>query len=144
MVNQDLQDPKIMEFKHWWPFVNEMYGNKFDSVKFVRINDTKNGELLTTDEMGFRWIILALFKIEDLSDVICQIFSEADFLMLYDKNTSFLWNDRERILTSIEHLKCQDLNSPFYKSDILNKFIEYRNFKMEERKNAANESYDLI
>ena len=67
-----------------------------------------------------------------------------DFLMLYDKEKSFLWNDRERILDCIAHLKCINLSSPFYNSEVLDKFIEYRDFKEEESKNMANESVDLI
>lgn len=76
---------------------------------------------------------------------MCQLFNETDFLLLFDKEKSFLWNDRESILDSIEYLKSLDLNSPFYKSDILNKFISYRNFKEEEkRNNSASESEDAI
>ena len=94
----------MIRFTHWWLFVNEHFCNKFDSVKFVKVNNTKNGEKLTIDEIGFPWIILALFKIEDLQGVICQMFNETDLLMLYDKEKSFLWNDRESILDCIDHL----------------------------------------
>ena len=118
-LNESFNDPTILSHRHWWSFISEHFGNKFDSIKYVMYNDTKDGEKLTIDELGFRWIILALFKIEDIQGVLCQLFNETDFLMLYDKETSFLWNDREAILDAIEHLKDLDLNSPFYKSDVL-------------------------
>lgn len=132
-------DPKIKNVHHWWEFVVGSYCKKFDSVKYAHVNDTKNGERLTTQEVGLRWIILSLFKLDDLEAVMCHIFNERDFLQLYDKDRSFLWNDRDKILESIAHLKCLDLYNPFYKSDILNKFIQYRNFKEEEKRNKEEE-----
>ena len=50
------------------------------------------------------------------------------------------------MLDCLEHLKLYDLSSPFYNSDVLNKFIEYRNFKEEERmySNEEENQEDLL
>lgn len=55
-----------------------------------------------------------------------KMFSEADLLLLYDKNTSFLWLHRKQIIASIEHLKTKKL---YFKSKTMDDYIEYNQIR---------------
>ena len=61
------------------------------------MNFHKN-ENMETHEKGLRWVLLALYNREDLERACLEIFSDADFLLLYSLEDSYMWQCRKEIL----------------------------------------------
>jgi hypothetical protein len=43
------------------------------------------------------WVMLALYHLEDLEHAFIEIVSDADFLLLYNMEDSYMWQCREEI-----------------------------------------------
>ena len=64
-----------------------------------------------------------MYRTDELEKAFLQMFCEADFLLLYDQENSYLWKYRKEILDCINVAKDKQLfNST---SELVNQFKEY-------------------
>lgn len=102
------------------------------SVQFVHVNNaTEEGEPLTTGELGLRWLVIALYRANDLEAVFRKLLCQPDFLKLYDPKASLLLQRKNQILEALLCLKKKDLR---FKCDILDKFTA--SLRQKEQKNS--------
>ena len=83
-------------------------------------NATEDGEMLTTAELALRWLVIALYRANDLEAVFRKLLCQHEFLKLYDPQASLLLQRKNQILECLLCLKKKDLR---FKCDILDKFV---------------------
>ena len=94
-------DPEIKEHIHdYWDFITSHLGD-LDTVKFINFQHKKSADASNV-EKGLRWLILSLYKTDDLKQAMLKMWSERDFLLLYDIEHSFMWRYRNEILGALE------------------------------------------
>ena len=81
-----------LEVTHYWDYISK-YLDHLESVKFINLHQQTQQEL-TKKGKGIKWIILALYKSDDLEKALMTMFSEADFLLMYDMDKSYMWKHR--------------------------------------------------
>jgi hypothetical protein len=81
-----------LEISHYWDYISK-YLDHLETVKFINLHQQTQQEL-TKKGKGIKWIILVLYKTEDLEKAFMTMFSEADFLLMYDMQKSYMWNHR--------------------------------------------------
>ena len=63
------QNPKIKEeVFHYWDYISNNLSD-LDTVKFINFQHKKSANA-TNFEKGIRWLILSLYKIDDLEKVL--------------------------------------------------------------------------
>ena len=116
-----LQDEIDTKISHWWVYIAQNFADTVFSVQFVQThNATDEGELLTTSELGLRWLVIALYRSNDLETVFRKLLCHHEFLKLYDPKASLLLHRKNQILESLLCLKKKDVR---FKCDILDKFV---------------------
>ena len=79
------------QIRHWWVYIARNFSDSVFSVHFVNVNNaTENGEPLTVSELGLRWLVIALYRTNDLEAVFRKLLCHSDFLKLYDPKASLL------------------------------------------------------
>ena len=81
-------NPYYSKFHHYWEFISTNCSH-LDSVKFMNFHQNNEGK--TINEMGIRWVILAIYKRDDLMKAFCEIVGDQNFLMLYSMDDSYAW-----------------------------------------------------
>ena len=119
--NDDPEVVEVPEILHWWTYIERTFTESLFSVEFVQEqNATEDGELLTTGEMGLRWLIIALYKTHDLETVVRKLLCRQDFLKLYKPQEGLLLLRKNQMLEAMLCLKKKDLR---FRCDILDKFV---------------------
>jgi hypothetical protein len=103
------------------------------TVKFVNFHASSQGK--AQNELGIRWVLLAVYRLNDLCEALTQIFCDTEFLLLYSMNDSYVWQCRKEIMNSLEVLKGKDLKS---ECAILSEFIKYQNTNQANRMQINN------
>ena len=75
-------------YRHYWDFIKNNCTN-LDTVKFINFHPKSGSTPINT--LAIRWVLIALYHLEDLQAVIHQILSDHDFLMMYCVQDSFIW-----------------------------------------------------
>ena len=87
---------------------------------------------MAPNELGIRWVLLALYQQEDLEAALKEIMSERDFLMMYCMHDSYMWQCKQQLFDVLKVLKTEQM---FNKCNILEEFKEYltaRQLKVRE------------
>jgi hypothetical protein len=86
------------------------------------MNFHQNCEGKTINELGIRWVILAIYKRDDLMKAFCEIVGDQNFLMLYSMDDSYAWQCKRDIFELFDLLEGKDI---YNKCPILDDFIRY-------------------
>lgn len=117
---------------HYFDFLSREHNN-LDSVKFVNFN--KQFEGCDSKEKGYSWIILSIFKLEDLEKAMIEIFNDIEFRILYNRKESFVWNYKSEVYECMNYLK-QQPGKFYFKCKIIEDFI--RHLDEKQAKSALN------
>jgi hypothetical protein len=70
-----------VEVTHHWDYISK-YLDHLETVKFINLHQQTQQEL-TRKGKGIKWIILVLYRSEDLMKAFLTMFNEADFMLMY-------------------------------------------------------------
>ena len=56
------------------------------------------------------------------------MFNEADFMLLYDQQKSYMWKHRPRIVEAIQQIQQKDL---YQKCKTIDQFLQYQELKQQ-------------
>jgi len=70
-----------VEVTHHWDYISK-YLDGLETVKFINLHQQSQQEL-TKKGKGIKWIILALYRSEDLMQAFLTMFNEADYMLMY-------------------------------------------------------------
>ena len=86
------------------------------------MNFHQNNEGKTINELGIRWVILAIYKRDDLMKAFCEIVGDQNFLMMYSMDDSYAWQCKRDIFEVFTLLEGKDM---YNQCPILDDFIRY-------------------
>lgn len=95
-------NPYFNKVTHFWEYL-AMKCSSLATVRFVLFH--KNSEGKNPNELGIRWVLLAVYKTADLYAAFNQIFCDSEFLLMYSMNDSYMWQCRKEIIECLEMLK---------------------------------------
>lgn len=59
-----------------------------DTVRFINFHQDETKE---PNELSIKWVLVAIYHGNDIRAALMQILSDADFLMMYCIEDSYLW-----------------------------------------------------
>jgi hypothetical protein len=126
-TGENLEDnPYYHKVSHFWDYL-ALKCPTLQTVKFVNIHQSSKGK--SQSELGIRWVLLAVYKLNDLCEALTQVFCDSAFLLLYSMNDSYVWQCRKEITKILEVLKGKNLKS---ECAILSEFIKYQNSRQSK------------
>ena len=77
---EEEENPYIDSVHHFWDYIKN-HCTELDTVKFINFHPTSSD--LPSNTLGIRWILIALYYLQDLEAVFIHILSDREFLMMY-------------------------------------------------------------
>jgi hypothetical protein len=114
------ENPYFSKFLHYWDFISSKC-NHLDTVKYMNFYHDSEGK--TVNEIGIRWIILAIYKRDDFMKAFCEIVGDQHFLTLYSIDDSYAWQCKRDIFEILEVLKDKNM---YNQCPILDSFLQYQ------------------
>lgn len=130
------RNPEIVkEIFHYWDYIAKHH-SELETVKFVKLQKQGQDEMSKYNK-GLRWLLISLGQQQDdLYKVLVSMFSDPDYLLLYDKDKSYLWNYRREILESLQAMASKQLGEIGAKS-----IVAYREYvKIRTQATESKES----
>jgi hypothetical protein len=117
------QGQYLEKMHHYWDYLSRNL-QELESVKFVNFH-SKNRDA-SLHAKALMWVMLALYHLEDLERAMIEIVSDADFMLLYNMDDSYMWQCKKQIFDCLKELKSRQ-GKLYYKCRDLDEFITFLN-----------------
>ena len=99
-----------------------------DTVKFVETQSPNQSSCFK----GIRWLMLCIVYTPGEMDKVLQIMlADHDFLLLYDKDTSYFWNYRSQLIGSCQEIGEKDCSMSWPFGNNYEKYLQMKSSSEE-------------